>query len=535
MANDKRKKASRIEDVARSSGSAEIVDRYGIASAEYIKDYRGLDNQTGKTLARGHAKVAGYRVDPNNPGSSLRQQAGFSAEIAVSSKTNARHIIDRRDTRLARTDDVPEYGTNHPVGDHIELRAGKPDPATLSQMKFVDSPHKVLERIACGRGGGKNDLSRYLHADGGLALPSEQVEPCRAYCKYRAQDLRRQATALRRKGKLDIAALKEHQAQNFDQLRGKIRDSGMTRDEALAWRLEPLTQSGKAMLGIGHEAGLQGLRIGLATGLVFSVVINWQHVLDGEISPEDALKSLATAGALGATGGYLTAGAGALLQAGLNQSEHTAARALSQTTAPAMALSLCKCLGTAIYRYGRGDIGSGELVAEMTDALGGTAMSTMASSMAISTVASATAGASAGVGASAAVAGLAPIVVPMVAGTVGYLVASQFLQGYRAAYLAAEASREKLEETQRICRMLSAAAEARRANLEALFENCLAQFGEARAELLTALAGLDQGIAAGKFATAIDAFASTLGRSLNFPNLAAFDEFMADEDSSLCL
>ena len=531
---DSKRDASRVERVARGAGTAEIVERHGNASAEFIKDYRGKDNLTGQTFARSHAKVSGYRLDPANPESSRRQQAGFSAEIAKTSKENSRNIIDRRNVKLARTDDIPGYGGNHPVGDHIELRSGRPDPATLSQMKFVDNPQKLLDRIACGRDGGKTDLSRYLGANA-LDVPSEQVDPCRSYCAERASELRQQAKALRQRGQNELAEQKAQQARNFDKLRSKIRDSGMTRDEALAWRINPLTETGKEMLGIGHEAGVHGARIGLAVGLVFATVTTAQRWMAGELSNEEAAQYLATGGAFGAVGGYVTAATGTMLQASLRQSENVATRALSMTTAPALAIGVCKSLGSALYRFGRGDIEAAELQREATDVISGTAMSTMASSVATTAAASVTAGTSAGIGAGAAVAALGPVIAPMVAGTVGYLVACRLLQGYRDACKAAEVSRQRLEKTRQACELLSAIADARRAELQYLFETRLAEFAEARSELRGALNQLDTGIAAGEFAAAIDSFANSLGRTLDFPNLSAFDKFMADEDAYLRL
>jgi len=103
---DEKENPSPLNDVI-SSGTAlsthEVVGRFGEANAEFIKGYRGMDNQTGQRLSKGLAGIAKSRVNgnPAEAVKNIKQQAGYSAEVAATSRDNAEAIINRSDIRVS--------------------------------------------------------------------------------------------------------------------------------------------------------------------------------------------------------------------------------------------------------------------------------------------------------------------------------------------------------------------------------------------------------------------------------------------------
>jgi len=94
---------------ATALANDEVVKRFGSASAEYFKGYRGVDNETGQQFAKGLADVAKFKVNPDYAQQNIKQQAGFSAEIATTSRDNAEAIINGSPIRTSRSDDLAQY------------------------------------------------------------------------------------------------------------------------------------------------------------------------------------------------------------------------------------------------------------------------------------------------------------------------------------------------------------------------------------------------------------------------------------------
>ena len=79
--------------------TSEIVGRFGSANAEHVKGYTGVDFETGKVSSKSLRGMATGRVHADCADANIKQQAGFSAEVAASSLDNAQAIIDGRAER----------------------------------------------------------------------------------------------------------------------------------------------------------------------------------------------------------------------------------------------------------------------------------------------------------------------------------------------------------------------------------------------------------------------------------------------------
>lgn len=119
-----KEEAARYENLIAGLSTSEIVDRYGSANAEHIIAYSGVNNETGQVLQKGLKKISTHEVHADYVDDNLRQQAGFSAEVKQTARTNAANIINKSDERIARTDDIPVDGkkaVNHQRFDHARV------------------------------------------------------------------------------------------------------------------------------------------------------------------------------------------------------------------------------------------------------------------------------------------------------------------------------------------------------------------------------------------------------------------------------
>ena len=142
-----------VHDIARNGvalATNETVSRFGSATAEFIKGYRGIDNETGQKFAKGLADIAKHKVnlDPGEAAKNIKQQAGYAAEVAATSRDNAEAIIQGSDVRTWRSDDRSQFGRNHNVVDRVQVLNDEIIEGSQAQMKFVGDRDQLFDRIA---------------------------------------------------------------------------------------------------------------------------------------------------------------------------------------------------------------------------------------------------------------------------------------------------------------------------------------------------------------------------------------------------
>lgn len=521
MADDEKKKkedeTSALRNISISSANTETVGRYGSANAEYVKAYTGVDNETGRQLNRGLKKIAGYSAPDEK---AIKQQAGFSAEVHVTADRNAANIIADKKTRTVRTDDLPDkFGNNHPVYDHVDIdENGTVVVGSGSQMKFNSDKGLldkggILDKIAKGRDGQSNDLSRYLEAK--LDLPSEQVERAREYCAEQMRTLREQADKLEAIGKGELAVRKRAEAANYEKLRGNIRDSGMTSEQAVLYRKHPTLATTMDIATTSHRAGIEGAKFGAAIGGAISMVTNVIAACQDDKELKEALLDTAKDTGKAAVVGYSTAFVGSAVKGVLQQSTSTTARTIARTSLPAMAVTVCLELGSAVARYTKGEIDETEFL----ETIGEKGSCMLASGL----------GATLG-----QIAIPVPVVGALIGGMVGYTLSSMLYRDALAAFKEAKRAREDYLQIKAFCEEARATMEAYRVQFQRQFAEWLEQ---GRTELAACLHDMDAAVGQGRmadFASAANALAACLGKSLDFADRPEFDNFMAT-DATLVL
>jgi len=502
-------KTARKNDVIRTgiaSGGHEVVQRYGSANAEYIKGYRGVDNETGQAFNKSLRGIAKGKIHPDYAKQNIKQQAGYSAEVAATSRDNAEAIINKSSVRTARSEDVAGYGKNHPVVDRVQLLDGHVIDGSQSQMKFVGDRDDLFAKIANEKG----KLARYRGVK--LELPSEQYEGAAQYCRDKAQALRQQAEGAAKAGNPDVAAQRLREADNYEQLANNVQDSGLTTEEAIFHREHPKLATARDIARTSHRAGLQAAQYGAAIGGVIATVQNVFAVARRQKELGAAVKDIAVDTAKAGALGYATGATGSALKSVMQQSGSTATRALSKTGLPALVVSTCVSLSGTIRSYVRGDISEAQMLADVGEKGAGMLSAGM-------------------------MAAVGQVVIPVpfagaiIGGMVGHTLSSMFYHVALESARRVEASREQL---QRI-RDIETAARARIAwHQEVLDHFIRTEIPQLREATHSFFNALEHAPDVDAMAAESNRFAALLGKQLEFANQEEFDSFM-DSDRSLQL
>ena len=482
----------------------ETVSRFGSASAEFIKGYSGADNQTGQRFAKGLADIAKHKVnpDPGEAAKNIKQQAGYAAEVAATSRDNAEAIIQHSDVRTSRSDDLSQYGRNHSVVDRVQVLNGEIIGGSQAQMKFVGDRNQLFERIA--REDGK--FARYRGIK--LELPSEQFEGAEQYCRHKANELRQQADIVQQKGNPEAADKLRQNANNYEQLADNVKDSGLTTEQAIFYREHPEIATALDIARTSHRAGMEGAKYGAIIGGCISLLQNGLSAAQGKKEMGEAAKGVvvdtAKAGALG----YGTAFVGSAIKGTMQQSAKQTIRTLAETSAPTLVVNICLSLGGSVKRYVTGEISEAQLLTEVGEKGAGMLSSGMMAALGQLAIP-------------------VPFVGAAIGGMIGYTLSSLFYQSALEAARGAEISREKLKRTQFIQEAARARIAEEQSSLDAFMCREIPQLQQATQQLFTSLSTVNQ--SADALSTAINQFATLLGKQLEFQSIEEFDTFMSSD------
>lgn len=499
-----KKKNNNLRNSAIAFASFSDIEKYGTAGQEFLKGLRGIDYSTGTQFDRSLLDISNYKINPEFASNNIKQQAGFSAEIASVSKRNADAIIEGSESRFSRSEDITSYGKNHNVVDVVEFTENG---TITSQVKFVSDPEALARKIAQGEGGGKNDYSRYLTADK-LEVPTEQVEQMKAVCQQKQVQLAEQADRARLNGNEELAAKLQKQSDNYGELEGKIADSKVTTEEAINYRLNPEWETLKDITGVSHQAGIEGAKLGVAIGGSISLVTNIYSVWSGDKEFKEAAMDVAT-GTLASGGiGYATTFTGTMLKTYMGQSSSEITRNLSNTGLPGMVVSTCLSTGKSIRRFVNGEIDGTELMSE----IGGSSVGMVSGSF------------------FTVVGQLAipiPIVGGLIGGMIGYTLSNMFYYNFMDALKGAKISRERRKVIEMQCEAAITIANAYKLKIDEFFDQKLVQLDKESKTLFNVMNSVN--ITADEYCEGMNRFASVLGKDLAIKNMKELDEVMLSD------
>lgn len=501
----KKQKNKDALDVAIASTTHELTQRYGEAGSQFLIGLRGVDQVTGKVLDRSLLQVSQGKLNPEYFEQNVKQQAGYSAEIASINKRNAQAIIDGEHTRFYRSEDIAKYGKNHNIVDIVELANGS---ELTSQMKFVSNTEGLLKKIAQGEGGGKTDLSRYMNVDK-LEVPTEQVSSMKVFCRMKGQELKEQARRVTSEGKTELGNKLQKQAHNYEVLEEKISDSGLTTEEAIRWRRSPRTETAKAIAKTSHQAGIQGAKFGAALGGGISVVSNIVAVRSGDKAFTEALMDSAKDTLIGGAVGYGSAASGAMIKSYMQQSGSTVTRSLSKTALPSMIVATCVAMRASIVKYVNGQISAEELSKEM-----GLTASGMLSASAFTAMGQ--------------LAIPIPVLGGLIGGLIGYTLTNTFYQSFFDVLQEKKLSAERRQQIEMQCMAAKMIAQQYQLAIDDLFSRRLATLQEEGNAMFALLDNPE--ISADDFCLGMNRFAKVLGKELSINSVTELDRVMMSDE-----
>ncbi|PYE38517.1 hypothetical protein [Psychrobacter fozii] len=495
---------SDLRNIAIASAEHELIQRYGTAGSQFLIGLRGINYETGQLFDRSLLKISQGNLNPDYVNQNVKQQAGFSAEVASVSKRNAQAIINKESSRFSRSEDIAGYGKNHNVVDIVELLD---DSEITSQMKFIKDPKELLKNIACGEGE-KKDFSRYLSVDK-LEVPTEQVEDMKAICKEEAKKLAKQSDALRKLGKTELADIKLKQSKNYGSLEGKVTDSGLTTEEAIQYRLNPKAMTAKDIGKVSHEAGLEGLKFGVAIGGSISAVNNVVAVYSGNKEFSEAVLAISKDTLISGATGYATAASGTAIKTYMAQSSKEIVRNISKSNMPAMVVTACLSTGKSIKKYAIGELTEAELSQEIGLSVTGMMSSSMFAAI-------------------GQVAIPIPVLGALIGGMVGYALTNTMYQSFFDVLKDAKLSTERRQLVEMQCEAAKLLSKEYELRIKDLFAYRIQELELYSNNMFDALNSPD--IDPNEFCSKMNRFAEELGTKLSINNIAELEAAMISDE-----
>ena len=493
------------------------VQNFGNANQQFIIAYNGENRMTGEILTRssrsnpnptGLKHIAEYKLGPSDRdrNRNINQQAGFSGEYVKVARDNANKAKKGKVTNVKRGDDIKELPINDRKIDIAEVdKNGRIINGTQCQMKILKKPEGLLNGIA----NGSKKYAKYRDID--IVVPTEQVESCKQHCQKAADKLFEQAEEC--KDPEQSQKLRER-AKQFIKLKNRIKDSGVSSNDAKEARENPKKFTRKEVLKTSHEAGMQGAKIGAAIGGTSELIKQIWGVCQGETETGEAVQETLVATGKSAAIGYATSSVGAMTQAFMGQSEKQLLRNLSKTSLPAQIIPQCYEISKLVYAYCCNEITG----VEFYERLGERGTGLMAG------------------GAGTVIGQIlipVPVVGAMIGSTVGYMMSSLFYKDTLRAFKDLNTSRINYEHIKAECESARLMMIAYRAEMQQIFEEKLQI---AREETDCLLINMDIAVKNGnidEFANHINRLGELIGTKLQFTTFKEFDEFMKT-DETLC-
>ncbi len=318
----KRKKERDFNNEVNLAIGAEL-ERFGFANAEHFKSHADL------------SKVAGSKINPQFAKNNYHQQAGFSAEIKTEARTNAENIINKKNTRIRRTDNIGEV--NHPQYDHVEVDS-KGNPILNEDGTFKGgSQQKVHNSVDKYDKYSKPELFE-KYKDTPIDVPSDQIDDIQDRYTKNIEKLKQQEESLRKQGKTELADEKKAEIKRNENVKKRFRDSGVSTDEAMEARKHHNISVAKDIAKISHKAGVDSAKMGAALGGGISTFRNMRSYINGDKDGMDAVKDVAKDTTKSAAISYASGATSTAIGGALKASSSQVAKNLAKGNTPTVIL-----------------------------------------------------------------------------------------------------------------------------------------------------------------------------------------------------
>lgn len=506
--NSSEDKSENLKKAGLTGAAFENTQLYGSAIKEHIVSFTGIDNENGVALKRGLDELSKAKINSNNKYANQNQQAGFAAELKYTARENARHIIDKDGTRVINTD-TKGTGKYNELYDHIITKDG--NVLSQEQMKFVG--RDVNE---CVNALTSQKFQKYRDNNAVFTLPSDYFEKEANGIPKIQNELDNRIKSINsqiEKGKLsgDVLKKKQQEIHELKKLKENIKDSGITKHDALEARLNPKWSVAKDMAKVAHESGLQQVKLGAAIGGTVSIVTNIVNVYKGKKNISEAAVCVAKDTAKAAAFSYSTGFAGSIVKGTMQNSESAVIRGVAKSNLPAAVLSLSIDSVKSIKGYLTGEISG----VECMEKLGETGTNAISSSM-------------------FAVAGQllipVPIVGAMAGSMVGYALSSSFYGILLTSLKDANLARERRIQIEKECEEHIKNLRQYRKEMEEYFENYLSFYKETFIDAFKQIKMANDIGDCDGYLEGCNKIIRSLGKDSQFNTFDEFDDFMMSDE-----
>lgn len=372
MENKKQKEDKLKVNLKKASvegSSSEIVQRFGSANKEHIVAFTGIDNErNGFKLKRSLNSISKQKINSEYEFENLYQQAGYSAEVKDTARTNAENIIAGKSERKVRTDDIGMV--NHELYDHLLVdENGDIISGSGSQMKFIGNskndangkelPKRVLSKLK------KKECEKYLKSQGHIDVQADYYDKIVQEANEEINELKKQIKVAQEKGKIEVVNKKREQIKKIETIRDKLRPSKVSSKEAVFARKHPKLSTAKDIAKISHRAGVEAAKMGAAVGGTVSMVQNMVELYKGNIESEEAIKNVARDTACSVVVSYGTGFAGSAIKGAMQNAGNATVRSLSKTNLPATIVTCSITVGKTLQKYLNNEINGVECFEEL--------------------------------------------------------------------------------------------------------------------------------------------------------------------------
>lgn len=359
--NEKDKKNKiKLDSIQIAILEQQNIQIHGEAASQMIQAYKGTRyDSAGNDIGhkgRNLKDISEYKLNDKYKENNLKQQSGFSGELLKEANDNREAILNDDKNRTRTTDGVGK--TNDQVHDHTKVDSnGDIITNSGSQMKMLKDHKKVVDKMV------KDDWEKYN--DSPMDIPSEQVEPAKAYAREQSSKLRDEADIFEAKGNMEKAENLRAKADKYDQAEKNIRDSGVSSKDAMDARVNPEKFVIKEVLSDSHRAGIEGAKAAALLSSSISLAQNGYAVIFEGKDIDKACLDVTKTVAVSAGTGYVIKATGTSIKAIMHSSKNSLVRSLGKTSAPAMIASSIVEIGKSFISYAKGDIDEFQLLKDL--------------------------------------------------------------------------------------------------------------------------------------------------------------------------
>ena len=299
------------------------LNYFGEAALEHFKAYSELKD------------ISQSRINPDFEKTNYQQQAGYSAEVKNVARTNAENIMNKSDTRIARTDNVGQK--NHPQYDYVRVdKNGNPlrdsngnfiGGTQQKNFSSVENYDKLLGK----------EYEHYKNAK--IAVPSDQYDDIIRRWDGKIESYKQQLNHLQKSGNTEKIAEIKAKIKQIEDVKSRTAPSKVSTSDAMQARTSPLLSTVEDIGRVSHRAGMESMKYGTAFGSGISATRNIYSVVTGEKEVGEAVVDVAVDTGKAAFVSYATGASAAAIGGALRTTGNQICQTLSKGSGPAAILN----------------------------------------------------------------------------------------------------------------------------------------------------------------------------------------------------